>query len=90
MSDEKKVSYAEFEGAQIRHERTVKRFIIALIIFAILFFANNAIWLYAWLQYDYTSTETESVVEQNANDGGDVNYIGNDGDINNGVPKSDG
>lgn len=82
-----KVDYAVVEGIQIRHERTVKRLIIALIIALLLVFASNALWLYAWCQYDYTSEETHSVVEQKADDGGDTNYIGNNGDINNGVSK---
>lgn len=83
MKEEKTVSYAEFESVQVRHERTVKRFIIAFIILAILFFANNAIWLYAWCQYDYTSSESTETVNVDGKDGV-ANYIGNDGDINNG------
>ena len=85
--DEKVVPYAAFESVQVRHERTVKRLIIALVIATMLIFASNGLWLYAWMQYDYSSSET--VVEQNAEDGGDTNFIGNDGDINNGVPEGD-
>lgn len=46
--ENKVVDYAVFEGTQVRHERTVKRLIIALIIAIIAIFASNAIWLYAW------------------------------------------
>lgn len=63
-------------------ERTIKRLFILLIIAIIAIFASNACWLYAWCQYDYESSEI--VVEQDAQDGGDTNYIGNDGDIVNG------
>ena len=63
-------------------ERTVKRQWIALIIALCMLFASNAAWLYAWMQYDYTSEET--IVDVNSDDGGNANYIGNDGDIVNG------
>jgi hypothetical protein len=76
------VPYIVHESAQARNERTVKRLVIALIVAIALIFASNAIWLYAWMQYDYTSEE--SVVDVDANDGV-ANYIGNDGDIVNGA-----
>lgn len=63
-------------------ERMVKRLWIALIICICLIFASNAVWLYAWMQYDYSSEET--IVDVNSDDGGNANYIGNDGDIVNG------
>ena len=63
-------------------ERTVKRQWIALIIALCMLFASNAAWLYAWMQYDYTSKEV--IVDVNSDDGGNANYIGNDGDIVNG------
>ena len=68
-------------------ERMVKRLWIALIICICFIFASNAAWIYAWMQYDYTSEEI--IVEQDAQDGGNANYIGNDGDIVNGLPESD-
>ena len=63
-------------------ERTVKRQWIALIIALCMLFASNAAWLYAWMQYDYKSKEV--IVDVNSDDGGNANYIGNDGDIVNG------
>lgn len=80
------VPYAVFEGSQIRHERTVKRLIIALIVAVILIFASNAIWLYAWCQYDYEG-DTQSQVTVDAKDGV-ANYVGNNGDITNGKDNS--
>jgi hypothetical protein len=76
------VPYIVHESAQARNERAVKRLVVALIVAIALIFASNAIWLYAWMQYDYTSEE--SVVDVDANDGV-ANYIGNDGDIVNGA-----
>lgn len=76
---EKDVPYLVFEGQMARNERSIKRLIIALIIAVILIFATNMAWLYAWNLYDY-STET---VEIDSGEG-IANYIGNDGEINNG------
>lgn len=79
------VPYLVHETAMARNERAVKKLIIALIAAIVLMFASNAIWLYAWNSYDYVSEET--IVEQDAQDGGNANYIGNDGDIVNGISE---
>lgn len=80
------VPYVVHESTVARQERQIKRMWIALIVAMALIFASNAIWLYAWMQYDYSSEEI--VVEQDAQEGGNNNYIGNDGDINNGVSEN--
>jgi len=85
-NENKEVPYAAYEGLQVRHERTVKRLIIAIIITAILMFASNMAWLYAWQSYDYVSEETESINVDGKD--GVANYIGNDGDIHNGENNS--
>jgi hypothetical protein len=77
------VPYIVHESAQARNERTVKRLVVALIVAIALIFASNAIWLYAWMQYDYSSDMTTSEINVDGKDG-IANYIGNDGDINNG------
>lgn len=78
------------EAKDARHERTIKRLIIALIIEAVLIFAESAIWLNAWTQYDYTSEE--SVYKQDGNGVNNIN-TGTQGDVNNGAdtnnPKAD-
>lgn len=79
------VPYIVHESAMARNERTLKRMIVALAIAVVLLFATNAAWLYAWNQYDYES-ETVTV---DSNDGGNANYIGNDGDITNGESDSE-
>jgi hypothetical protein len=83
------IPYIAYDMAQARNERHIKRMIVALIVAIALMFVSNAIWLWVWCQYDYSGeTYTEEiVVEQDASDGGDTNYIGNNGDINNGVSK---
>lgn len=90
--DEKKegiasVPYIVYESAQTRMERTNKRLLIALILAIVLIFASNAVWLYAWMQYDYYSGE-ETKIDVDAKEG-TANYIGNDGSIINGQDTSD-
>jgi hypothetical protein len=83
------VPYYAHEGMLARNERTTKRLIIALIVSVVLVFGSNALWLYAWTQYDYESEETTTETKQidvDAKDGV-ANYIGNDGDITNGTDK---
>lgn len=74
------IPYAAHESITARNERTIKRLIITIIVLVIAFLANNAIWINAWCQYDYTSEE----VIVDSSDGGNANYIGQDGDIHNG------
>lgn len=81
------VPYIVHESSMARMERQIKRLWIAVIVAVFLLFASNSAWLYAWCQYDYSSEEI--VVEQDAQDGVNANYIGNDGDIVNGLPESD-
>lgn len=72
------VPYVVHESTVARQERLIKRMWIALIVAVALIFASNAIWLYAWMQYDYESYEITADGDSNAN------YIGQDGNIYNG------
>lgn len=83
------IPYFVHEGDMARCERTTKKLVVALVITILLVFASNAIWLYAWMQYDYSSdmTTTEHIDVDGKN--GIANYIGNDGDITNGTDTSD-
>lgn len=67
------VPYLVHESAMARNERTLKRIVVALIIAIVFIFASNAAWLYAWCQYDYSSSE--SVIEYQQ-DGEGLNIIG--------------
>lgn len=78
------ISYAAHEGEMNRLCIIIKKLIIALIICVLLIFASNCVWLYAWMQYDYTGTDTTKTVTVDGKDGV-ANYIGNDGDITNGT-----
>ena len=74
------VPYIAHEGAMVRLERINKRlWILALVLVALLFLTNGG-WLYYESQWETIST---TVTQDNAS--GINNYIGNDGDINNGT-----
>ena len=82
------IPYFAHEGILTRMERTIKKLWIALIVAVILMFVSNAIWIYEWMQYDYTSeTVTNDTVTVDGKMG-NANYIGGDGNINNGEDTS--
>ena len=82
MDDDKVyVPYIVYEGEMARQERHTKRLIVMLIIMLVLFFASNMAWLYVWNQYEYVDED----VTVDSQDGGSANYIGNAGDIINGI-----
>lgn len=64
------------------HTQVVKRLITALIIITILFIGTNVFWIIK----SYEPVDTETQVEQSG-DNGNNNYIGNNGDIDNGKAK---
>ena len=77
------VPYIVYESAEAKHERTVKRLILALMLAIGLLFLSNALWLNAWMQYDYT----DQTIDVDAGSG-TANYIGQDGDITNGTDNN--
>ena len=83
MEDNIVMSRIAFERMQAKDEKNDKWRNIIIIILIVLLALTNGAWLYAWNQYDYSSTQTEV----NA-DNGTANYIGRDGDINNGKDSS--
>ena len=74
------IPYVVHEAAQTRSDLTIKRLIVALVIVTAMLFVSNIVWLYSWNLYDYADEE----ILVHTDSGGDANYIGNDGDINNG------
>lgn len=82
------VPYIVYESAEAKHERTVKRLVMALVVAIALIFLSNALWLNAWMQYDYVGSDESSEITVDAGEG-TANYIGNDGDITNGEDHSE-
>lgn len=77
------VSYFLFEENQTRSDRIIHKLIIALLITVGLLFMSNALWLWAWTQYDYTSEEV--VLTQ---DGKGVNIIGSRNGVDYGTEQN--
>lgn len=73
------VPYLVHEGAMVRLERMNRRLWISTIILVALLFISNGLWIYYQSQYESVST---TITQDNLD--GINNYIGNDGDINNG------
>ena len=76
------MSRIAFERMQSKEERDSHWKNIIIIILIVLLVVTNAMWLIAWNQYDYV--EEDYQVEMQADGDSNANYIGNDGDINNG------
>lgn len=82
-----RIPYIAFESELARNERTIRRLIISLVLSVVLIFASNAVWLYAWMQYDYSSDMTTTEVNQKS-DG--ANVYGDGNKINEPTDKSNG
>ena len=80
--ENEKIPYIVFEGEMARHERTIKRLLVALAVTIAIVFISNMAWLWFFNQFDYA---TETVTQEL--DSGNANYIGADGTINNGEAK---
>ena len=83
IMEDNKVPYIVFEGEQARHERTVKRLVLALLVSIALLFLSNVAWLWFFNQFDITSEE----ITVDGTQQGNANFIGEDGDIINGRGK---
>ena len=75
------VPFVVYESATEKADRQHRRLVIVIVILIALLFLSNALWLIAWNSYDYID---EYSVDVDAGEGGNANYIGRDGDINNG------
>lgn len=74
------VPFVVHESMMQRAERSVKRMWILIIVLALLLVGSNVGWLIYESQFEVV--ETTEIIQENAD--GYNNYIGNDGDINNG------
>lgn len=75
MESNNNVPYIVFEGECARHERTVKRLLIALLITIALLVVSNMAWLYVFNQYDITS-EVVTVENEGNADSQNVQGVG--------------
>ena len=84
MEDNIVMSRIAFERMQAKDERNDRWRNIIIIILIVLLAATNGAWLIAWNQYDYSSTEMVDIDGKEGN----ANYIGGNGEINNGTDKN--
>lgn len=82
------VPYIVYEGTLDRLGRQHRWHMIIILVLIVLLAVTNLAWLYAWNLYDYVDKTQDYSVDIDAGDGGNANYIGNDGDINNGKDNS--
>lgn len=80
--DNDKIPYIAFEAEMARHERTIKRLLISLVVAVALIFISNIAWLWFFNQFDYSTDTITQGTEQ-----GDNSYMGAGASIING--KSD-
>ena len=78
------IPFVAHEAEVSRQERQIKRMWIALIVAIALMFFTNIIWVGVFSSYDYSSEE----IIVDAEDNGNANYIGQDGNIYNGEDNS--
>ena len=75
----KDVPYIVHEGALARLERVIKRMWVLVLSLIILLVASNSAWI--WYCNQWETVESWEITQEN--EGGNNNYIGNDGDITN-------
>lgn len=80
------VPWKVYEKTVVLNEVRERRKDIIIGVLIGLLFISNALWLYYWNSYDYAVDDYS--VDVDAEDGGNANYIGNDGDIYNGTNTS--
>lgn len=78
--EDRQIPYIAFESEMARHERTIKRLLVALVASILLLFISNVAWLWFFNQFDIES----ETVQLDSSNNGTASYIGQDGVINNG------
>ena len=77
------VPYIVYESSMARSERHIRRLLWLLLCVVVLLAVTNLAWMHMWSSYDY---EDESVTVRSGD--GIANYIGDRGDIINGIDHS--
>lgn len=68
------VSFLVYESSQTRLDRIIHKLVVALTVSVALLFISNALWLWAWSQYDYANNEITQ-------DGSGTNIVGDGNSI---------
>lgn len=75
------VPYIVHRDAMADNRWVIKRITIALIVAVVLMFVSNGLWLYAWLQYDYSTVGDEVIADVNSAGDGVANFTGGNGGV---------
>ena len=70
--EDNKIPYIAFEAEMARHERTIKRLLIALVVAIAMILISNLAWLWFFNQFDYAS----DMVTLDSNEEGNASYMG--------------
>ena len=73
------VPYIVHESSMARMERQIKRLWITILVLIFMLVGTNGAWL--WWNNQWETVESWEITQEN--EGGNNNYIGNDGDITN-------
>lgn len=79
------IPFAAFEANEQRHERKERNFFVVILVLIGLLVLSNLAWLLYESQFEVVE-ETETITQES--ESGDINYIGNDGDILNGTTNN--
>ena len=71
------VPYVVYSDTVANDHWVIKKLVWAIVIVVCLLFASNLAWLWAWVQYDYTSTETTLESDGNSI----ANFTGGNGGV---------
>ena len=86
-NDKLTVPYIVYESMLDKEDRQQRRLVAVIVLLIVLLVTTNVVWLFVWNQYEYEYTDEYSV-ELEADEGGNANYIGEDGTIYNGESNS--
>lgn len=75
------VPYIVHRDAIADNRWVIKRITIALIVAVVLMFVSNGLWLFAWLQYDYSTVGDEVITSVDSEGDGIANYTGGNGGV---------
>lgn len=73
------IPYIVYESAMARTERTMRKMWAVIILLIVLLVGSNGAWM--WWSNQWETVESWEITQEN--EGGNNNYIGNDGDITN-------
>ena len=82
--ENRSISEYALEVVCTRMDKINVRLTVALILTIILLFASNVVWVYTYIQFDYTDETTTETITLDTGEGGNANYANHGGSVVNG------